>query len=177
MSTSTLERVTTSRLLCERLRPEHLDELVPVMLDPRVAQWLWPYPAPPTEADVLAGLQAKVEHWERFGFGMWLVRDRATGATVGRGGLQYTYSPGLDEIEAGWAILPERWGQGLATELAWASIDAAFAWLGLREIIALARPDNLASRRVMEKTGFVYGGDTAYAGLPHLLYRRRPQPG
>jgi ribosomal-protein-alanine N-acetyltransferase len=174
MSTSTVERVTTPRLVCERLQPEHADEMLALLLHPKVARSLWPRPEPPTEAEVLDGLQAKVVHWDKFGFGMWLVRDRATGEMVGRGGLQYTYSPGLDEIEAGWAIVPERWGQGLATEVAWASIRAAFGKLGLRDIVALALPDNRASRRVMEKTGFVYERDVTYAELPHVLYRRRP---
>jgi RimJ/RimL family protein N-acetyltransferase len=174
VSTSTVERVQTRRLLCERLRPDHADELRRLLLDPRVGRTLWPRSEPPTDADVLDSLRAKIEHWERHDFGMWLARDRATGEMVGRAGLQYTYSPGLEEVEAGWAIVPERWGQGLATELAWASIDAAFGKLEMRDIVALALPDNLASRRVMEKTGFVYEREAIHAGLPHVLYRRRP---
>src|SRR5438270_7571491 len=94
---------------------------------------------------------------------------------IGRGGLQWTYVAELNEVEAGWAIVPERWGQGLATELAWAAIEAAFGPLGLREIVAFALPDNLASRRVMEKTGFVFERDIVHAGLPHVLYRRRAE--
>ena len=92
---------------------------------------------------------------------------------VGRGGLQYTYAPGLNEVEAAWAIVPERWGQGLATELAGAAVAAAFEELELPWIIALALPHNFASRRVMEKTGFTYERDIEYAGLPHVLYERR----
>lgn len=92
---------------------------------------------------------------------------------VGRGGLQCTYVATLNEVEAGCAIAPERWGQGLATELAEASIEAAFGPLGLGEIIAFSLPDNLASRRVMEKTGFVFERDIIHGGLPHVLYRRR----
>jgi RimJ/RimL family protein N-acetyltransferase len=172
-----VERVDTARLRLERLRAEHADELKALILDARVAATLWPRPEPPSEAEVLESLAAKIEHWERYGFGMWLARDRASGEMVGRGGLQFTYSPGLNEIEAGWAIVPERWGEGLATELAWASVEAAFGELGMRDIIALALPDNLASIRVMQKTGFVYEGDIDAAGLPHVLYRRRPGGG
>jgi RimJ/RimL family protein N-acetyltransferase len=106
---------------------------------------------------------------------MWLARDRETGEMVGRGGLQYTYSARLNEVEAGWAIVPARWGQGLATEIARASIDTAFGPLGLLYIIALALPGNVASRRVMEKTGFVYEREVIHGGLPHVLYRRRPE--
>ena len=134
---------------------------------------LWPRREPPTRQDVLDGLAYKVEHWERHGFGMWLARERETGEMVGRGGLQYTYTAGLNDVEAGWAIVPERWGQGLGTELACACVEVAFEHLDLLEIVAFTLPSNVPSRRVMEKAGFEYERDIVHAGLPHVLYRRR----
>jgi RimJ/RimL family protein N-acetyltransferase len=116
-------------------------------------------------------LQQKQDHWDRFGFGLWLLRDRDSGEMVGRGGLQHTFVGGRAEIEAGWAIVPERWGQGLATELAFTSLDVAFGELRFADVIAFALPDNGASIRVMEKTGFTYERDIVHAGLPHVLYR------
>lgn len=176
MSASSVEQMTTPRLVLERLQPGHAEALLPLLLHPQVAATLWPRLQQPTEADVRDSLAAKIDHWERHGFGLWLARDRVSGEPVGRGGLQFTYTAGLDEIEAGWAIMPDRWGQGLATELAWASIEAAFGPLQMRHIVALALPDNWASRRVMEKTGFGFEREVLYAGLPHVLYRRRPDP-
>jgi RimJ/RimL family protein N-acetyltransferase len=176
MNASSVEEVTTPRLVLERLQPSHAAEMLALLLHPQVAATLWPGAQPPSEADVLDSLAAKVDHWDRHGFGMWLARDRVSGEAVGRGGLQFTFPPGLHEIEAGWAILPERWGQGLATELAWASVEAAFGPLGLPHIVALALPDNWASRRVMDKTGFTFERELLYADLPHVLYRRRPDP-
>jgi [ribosomal protein S5]-alanine N-acetyltransferase len=173
VSTGTIDRIETERMLLERLRPEHANEQLRLLLDPRVYTTLWPRAQPPTEADVLDGLAAKVEHWERHGFGMWTARDRETGDMVGRGGLQYTYTAGLNDVEAGWAIVPERWGRGLATELAHACVEVAFDHLDLLEIVAFTLPDNLASRRVMEKAGFGYEREIVHAGLPHVLYRRR----
>lgn len=174
MSTGTIERIETARMVLERLRPEHGPEQLPLLLDPRVTATLWPRSEPPTKADVLDGLASKIEHWERHGFGMWLLRDRETGETVGRGGLQYTYTAGLNDVEAGWAIVPERWGEGLATELAHACVEVGFEDLNLLEIVAFTLPSNLASRRVVEKAGFAYERDIVHAGLPHVLYRRRP---
>jgi [ribosomal protein S5]-alanine N-acetyltransferase len=174
MSTSTIERAQTERMILERLRLEHAPEQMRLLLDPRVSATLWARAEPPTEADVLDGLRAKVDHWDRHGFGMWLARDRDTGEMVGRGGLQYTYTAGLNDIEAGWAVVPERWGQGLATELAHACVEVGFGQLALLEIVAFTLPDNVASRRVMEKAGFSYERGIVHAGLPHVLYRRRP---
>jgi RimJ/RimL family protein N-acetyltransferase len=172
MSTTTLERVETPRMVCERLRMENQAEISSLLRDPRVAEWLWPH-GEPTEEDLLDGTRQKEDHWERYGFGLWLLRDLRTREPVGWGGLQWTYVSELNEVEAAWAIRPERWRQGLGTELAEAAIASAFGPLGLQEIIAFTLPHNIASRRVMEKTGFVYERDIVHALLPHVLYRRR----
>lgn len=176
-SVSTIERLETPRLLCERLRMEHVSEVARLLSDARVAETLWPGSQLPTMPQVIESTLEKEHHWERYGFGLWLLRDRTTGEMVGRGGLQWTYVSALNEVEVGWAIVPERWGEGLATELARASIQTAFGPLGLSEIIAFSLPDNVASRRVMEKSGFVFERDIVYAGLPHVLYRRRASQG
>jgi [ribosomal protein S5]-alanine N-acetyltransferase len=173
MSTGTIDRIETPRLILERVALDQASEHVRLLLDPRVSTTLWPRRPSPSEADILDGLASKVEHWERHGFGMWLMRDRQTGEVVGRGGLQYTYTAGMHDVEAGWAVVPERWGQGLATELAQASVEVGFEQLDLLEIIAFALPTNIASRRVMEKAGFRFERDVVHAGLPHVLYRRR----
>lgn len=172
-SLSTIERIETARLVGERLRMEHVPEVARLLRDPRVSRTLWPGADVPSEKQVIDSTAEKDEHWERHGFGLWLLRDRATGEMVGRGGLQWTYVVDLGEVEAGWAIVPERWGEGLATELARASVETAFGPLGLSEIIAFSLPDNVPSRRVMEKTGFVFEREIAYVGRPHVLYRRR----
>jgi ribosomal-protein-alanine N-acetyltransferase len=176
MSAGTIERLETDRMVCERIQLDQAAEHLRLLLDPRVSATLWPRRELPSEADVLDGLLAKVEHWERHGFGMWLLRDRETGEMIGRGGLQYTYTAGLNDVEAGWAVVPERWGQGFATELAQASVEVAFEQLDLLEIVAFALPTNIASRRVMEKAGFLFERDIVHAGLPHVLYRRRRDP-
>ena len=173
MSTGTIERLETAQMVLERVALDQAPEHLRLLLDRRVSSTLWPARGSPTEAEILDGLAAKVEHWERHGFGMWLMRDRETGKMVGRGGLQYTYTAGMNDIEAGWAVAPERWGQGLATELAQASVEVGFEQLALLEIIAFALPTNIASRRVMEKAGFQFERDVVHAGLPHVLYRRR----
>lgn len=170
------ERLHTPRLLAERLAAEHEPELGRLILDPRVYPTLWPFPHPPLAADVHDGLRRQLDLWDRHGFGLWLLRDRSTGEFVGRGGLEYTDAPGGLSVEVAWAIVPERWKQGLATELAQAAVHTAFGDLDLLELVALTLPDNAASRRVMEKTGFAYDRDLVHAGLPHVLYRLARPP-
>ncbi len=167
------ERFERGRLGYERIGAEHAAELQRLMREPLVLETLWPGTDAPSDADLQASLDAKVEHWERHGFGMWLLRERGSEAMVGRGGLQYCDVLGVKAVEVGWAVTPERWGQGFATELGHVSIEVAFAVLGLHELIAFTLPDNIASRRVMEKAGFVYEREIEHVGLTHVLYCRR----
>ena len=171
------ERIETARMRGERLRLDHGPELEHLLLDPRITPTMWARDEPPTREDIKAGLRDKLRHWESYGFGQWLLRDRASGEMVGRGGPQWTRASGTDEVEIGWVIVPERWGEGLATELAWASLEVAFGPLELREVIAYTLPHNVASRRVMEKTGFAYEREIVHEGLRHVLYRRRVDVG
>jgi [ribosomal protein S5]-alanine N-acetyltransferase len=173
-----LERIETARIVCERLGPEHGAKLAPLLRDPRVARTTSPTLKPPTTAEVNEGLRRQDEHWRRHGFGLWLLRDRHSGAMIGRGGLQYMRVEGRDEVEIAWAIVPERWGEGLATELARKSLEIAFQDLELDQLIVLTLVDNRASRRVAEKAGFVRERSVEHAGLLHLLYRLpAPSPG
>jgi [ribosomal protein S5]-alanine N-acetyltransferase len=170
------ERLETDRMVLERVRAAHAAELFELLRDPRIARTLYASGVPQTDAEMADNLVNKLDHWKRHGFGMWLLRDRHTGAVVGRGGLQHTFVGGCDEVEVGWAIAPARWGEGLATEMAHAAVEVAFDDLGLGEIVAFTLPANTRSRRVMEKSGFVYEREIIHAGLPHVLYRQPHRP-
>jgi ribosomal-protein-alanine N-acetyltransferase len=171
------EAIETARLRGERIRPEHEADVVRMEQDPRVFPTLWGRPQPPTVADVREGLDRQRDHWERHGFGVWLLRDRGGSAMAGRGGLQYTTVSGELEVEVVWAIVADRWNEGLATELAHAAVHTAFTELGLPGLVGVTLPHNGGSRRVMEKAGFAYERDVVHADLPHVLYRLpRPVP-
>jgi RimJ/RimL family protein N-acetyltransferase len=120
-----------------------------------------------------AYLTRNLEHWAEHGFGLWIFRDRVSGAFVGRGGLRHVILEGRSEIEVTYALARDAWGKGFATEMATASLDVGFRQLALQDIVAFALPDNLASRRVMEKVGFRHERDIVYDNLRHVLYRRR----
>ena len=175
MTSATIERVQTPRTVCERMRMEHLADMLRLLRDPRVANYLWPGTGLPSEQEVIDATLDKERHWERYGFGLWVQRERDSGEIVGRGGLQWTRVVDYNEVEVAWMVEPERWRQGFATELAEAAIETAFGPLGLSEIVAFTLPYNLASRRVMEKTGFAYDKAIVHASLRHMLYRLRAE--
>jgi RimJ/RimL family protein N-acetyltransferase len=69
------------------------------------------------------------------------------------------------DLELGYLLAPGSWGKGLATEAATALVDAVFCLTPATSIFANARVINIASRRVLEKCGFVYI-DTGLDVLP-----------
>ena len=166
-----LRRLATERMTLEAFGPEHVDELLPLLGDPRVAATLSPTGHPPVPGAEPDYVQAKVDHWNAHGYGFWFMRETATGQMLGRGGIQQTLVEGAAEVELGWAVRPERWRQGFATELARACVTVAFEDLGLDDVVAFTLPHNAGSRAVMEKIGMRYERDITYGDLPHVLYR------
>jgi [ribosomal protein S5]-alanine N-acetyltransferase len=163
-----MRSLETRRLRAEPITAAHQDELCALLGDPRVGATLGGVATP---ARVAASIERQQAHWERHGFGFWLWRERATGAAVARGGLFRTHVGGHDEVEVGWAVMSARWGEGFATELGAASVQAAFEELDLRDVVAFTLPENRASQRVMDKLGFEFERDVVHAELPHVLYR------
>ncbi len=79
---------------------------------------------------------------------------------------------GKDEVELAYALMPEYWGRGIATEVALTLIEVAFVRLRLPSVVIYTLPDNEASRRVAEKAGFRLEGSADIDGLRHVVYRR-----
>ena len=74
-------------------------------------------------------------------------------------------SRGADRLTLGFALAPEAWGKGFATEAARAMVKTGFELTSAIEIIANVMTENPASRRVLEKCGFVLSG-TGMVGAP-----------
>jgi RimJ/RimL family protein N-acetyltransferase len=105
-----------------------------------------------------------VSHWVEYGYGMYVLDDRRTGAMAGRAGLKYTVSDEQGAIELAYAFQPDCWGQGYAGEISAALIALGFKLLPVDVLSAVAIRSNTASRRVMEKTGLRYVGESAAGG-------------
>jgi len=76
----------------------------------------------------------------------------------------------VDELEIAYRLDPDFWGKGLATEAARAVRDHAFTDLALKRVISLIHPDNIASRRVAEKTGMTFEKQTTFRGFPTPVF-------
>ena len=74
-------------------------------------------------------------------------------------------SRGDDRLALSYALAPEAWGKGYASEAVEAMVDAAFALTRAIEVGASVRVENPSSRRVLEKAGFQFVG-TGPQGAP-----------
>lgn len=94
--------------------------------------------------------------YERHGFGLQRVELAATGVAIGICGLlKRDYLPHPD---LGFAFLPAHRSRGYATESAAAVVDDARESLGLTRLLAITRPGNDASEKVLGKLGFTLEG-------------------
>lgn len=161
----------TKRLRAARTGPDDFDDLLRMHTDPAVMATLggkvW------TREETQAFLDRVLHHWDRYGYGVWTLRDKDGGAFVGRAGLNRKLIEGAEETELLYACMPDYWARGLTTEAAEGVVRIAFDRLMMPNLVAFTLHGNTGSRRVMEKAGFGYERDFIHAGLPHVLYRRR----
>jgi ribosomal-protein-alanine N-acetyltransferase len=159
------------RLRAERPWQEHARLYADLFGDPHVAAALWPGGAPEQRRaqDILS---ADIEHWQRRSFGPWVFFESATGVFVGRGGLRCATIAGNECVEVLYAVRPDAWGRGYATEMALIAVDHA-RQLQIAEVVGLVASGNSASRHVLEKLGMRLRQELEHAGLPHRLGRLR----
>jgi [ribosomal protein S5]-alanine N-acetyltransferase len=91
------------------------------------------------------------------------------GAVVGRMNL---YDVTESTAELGFRIAEKSAGQGLAQRAVVQICDIAVAELGLTTLLATATVDNVASRAVLARTGFVPVGETLLSGRPAITFTR-----
>ena len=178
-----MAEIETDRLLLRRWRDADRDAFARMNADPAVMEH-FPVRLSPEESDQL--IQNIEKHFERHGFGLWAAELRATGEFIGFVGLsvprfETAFTPC---VEIGWRLDAAHWGTGLATEASRAVLRHAFDVLRLDEIVSFTVPENLRSRRVMEKLGMSHDPRDDFdhpnlaEGHPlrrHVLYRLRRQ--
>ena len=143
----------TARMHARPMRGDDFDPLLRMYQNAEVTATLG---GKRTAEQVREYLDDQLLHFARHGYGFWMFHAKADGRFVGRGGLRNIFVGGNDEVEVGYALMPEFWRQGLATEIAQASVQIGFAQCELSELVSFTMPTNTASRRVMEKVGFVF---------------------
>jgi len=144
----------TERLLLRRFTHDDVDNLYDLDSDPEVMRYVTGGATTPREVVERVDLPAFMSYYDRVdGYGFWAAIDKTTDRFLGWFHLRPQEGDPLDQPELGYRLRREVWGMGYATEGARALIRKGFTDLGAQRVVALAFRDNLASRRVMEKSG------------------------
>lgn len=119
-----------------------------------------------------ATVRAGIESFERNGFGFWGLLDREKDELIGFCGLRFIGQ--TPDVEILYAVAPDLWRHGYATEAARAVLRWAFEFTDLPRVFAGADAPNAASLRVMEKLGmrFVGNRSTAAGDTPYWVIER-----
>ena len=151
----TMHELETARLRLRLFTPDDLDELARIFGNPRVMRYLGKQGEPMTRAETETALLSMIAHWQRHGFGRWAVVHKEPEILIGCAGLRSF--EGIAELV--YLLDQPFWGVGLATEIARACLRYGFEVQQLDHIIGLARPQNSASRHIMEKIGMRFEGE------------------
>jgi RimJ/RimL family protein N-acetyltransferase len=173
--------IETERLLLRSWREEDREPFYRMNSDPRVMEFMSEC-STRAQSDLL--FERIIEHFKKHGFGLFAAESREDQTFIGFVGLAVPsfkthFTPC---VEIGWRLAADYWGRGLATEGARAVAKYAFDELALDGLVSFTVPENVRSRRVMEKIGMTHDAsdDFDHPNIPeghplsrHVLYRLR----
>ncbi len=157
-----MDRLATSRLVLRPWSDEDRGGFTELATDPRVVRFIgdggvW------TRERIDDVFERQLRHWDDHGFGWRAALLASTREWAGFVGLNHVGPEATevtgDEVEIGWWLRPQLWGQGFATEGAVALRDEAFGRAGLERIIGRHKPENVASGRIMRTLGMTFERD------------------
>jgi RimJ/RimL family protein N-acetyltransferase len=170
------KRLETERLILRSWRQQDVDAALAIYGQAAVARWLSPAMDRVPDANAMRlVLQQWIAEDARLvsPAGRWAIELREDHRVIG-GAVLLPLPPGNEDLEMGWQLSPEVWGQGYATEAGRALARWAFAE-GFEEILAVAREVNTRAAATARRIGMEWVGETEkYYGLRLQVFRLRP---
>lgn len=165
--------LTTPRLTLRPHVPEDFAACCRLWADPDVTQFIGGRTSTPEE--VWSRMLRYAGLWQFLGYGYFALIETGTGALVGEAGLADFHrdiTPSFGDVpEAGWALLPQYQGQGLARE----ALTAILGWADTQthaRTVCMIDPANAPSHRLAQALGYVEYTRTSYKDTPTILYAR-----
>lgn len=159
--------IFTERLMLKKFSHLDFQRYCNILIKRDVNRWLGTGKNK-SEEDILEIMNSFEKHWREKDFGVFAISDKKTLELMGHCGLKVIEDS--QEIELLYAIDPNFWKRGYATESCEAIINYAFHEKKMEYLVAVVYPDNKDSIRVLEKLGFIFHGFQTYSGLNLLRY-------
>lgn len=166
------ESFVTQRLRAERMLPTHLPFIIGMHAD---ADLMATMGGTRDAAASRRYVEHNMLHWAEYGYGMYVLTERDSGALAGRAGLKLALAGKIERVEVAYAFPPSCWGRGYASEITRALLTLGFERLPVDVLSAVAVQHNAASMRVMEKCGMRWIETTGEGEARKLRYEIRRQ--
>ena len=143
----------TERLILRPFSNDDLQEYFQMMNTPELRESLR-IPDDEGMAEAFFALAAWLGQWELRGTGNWALEEKTSGRLIGRAGL---HNPARDDwpgVEVGWALHPDCWGLGYATEAGAEAVRYGFEELGESRLFSCILLDNYRSMAVAQRLRF-----------------------
>ena len=164
----------TDRLYLREMEQTDFDSLCKILQDPAV---MYAYEHAFSDEEVQMWLDRQHKRYRMYGFGLWAVILKETGALIGQCGLTMQECGEGEVLEIGYLFQKAYWKKGYAIEAASACKKYAFETLGAKEVYSIIRDTNFPSQKVAERNGMKVCGSLSkhYYGMdmPHLLFSVR----
>ncbi len=160
--------IETPRLILREFCLDDLNRYWEIQRDPEMTRYTADGGVKSIEAIEDAIRNQVLPDYQTHGYGRWAVVHRESNLLIGFAGLKYLTD--RSEVDIGYRLSPEYWGQGLATEAASAVMNYGWNVLELSQIIGMVLPENTASVRVLQKLGMEFIQHEYEDGLKIAIY-------
>ncbi|MEM7374300.1 MAG: GNAT family N-acetyltransferase [Bacteroidota bacterium] len=146
--------LSTDRLFLREQTPEDAPFILELVNDPAWIQYIGDRGVRSEESAKTYIRDGAMASYAQHGFGLWLVAQKTDDVPVGICGL--IKRDNLEDVDIGFAFLPQYRGKGYAYESASAVLNYGLEELGIQRIIAITTPDNVRSQGLLEKIGLQF---------------------
>lgn len=143
----------TKRLRFRLVKQSDFNDWLPMFEQPKVAEFLGLDESKPIQEICTSFFERVFSRYEKDEGGMNALTEKSTGKLIGQCGLMVQTINGQEYLEVGYAILPEFWGRGYASEASKMCMDYAFKNGLCETLISIINVGNIASERVAQKNG------------------------
>jgi ribosomal-protein-alanine N-acetyltransferase len=108
-----------------------------------------------------------ISSYNRFGFGLYMVELKENSTPIGMCGL--VRREALEDVDLGFAFLPEYRGKGYAKEASTAIMEIAKKKVKTKRLVAITMVDNSSSINLLQKLGFNFEKTVNFPGEDQTL--------
>ena len=157
----------TERLILDTWQRRDWTAFRPIATDTEVMRYITGG-TPWSDEKIRWFVDRQVELYRTRGFCRWKLTEKPVGGLIGFCGVGI-WGDGM-EPEIGWWLARSNWGRGLASEAATVALRDAFERVQMDRLVSIARPDNLASTRIMQKLGLEFECEFENEGVRLVRY-------